>query len=257
MDMSDAVRRKKPAGMDDAEWEARLQLASAYRVFDHLGWTELIFNHITLRVPGPERHYLINPFGLNYGEVTASNLVKVGLDGLPVTPGPYGINRAGFIIHSAIHANREDAHCVMHTHTTAGMAVACKQDGLRGDNFYSAIAVNDLAYHDFEGITVHEDEQPRLVRSLGDKRMLILRNHGLLTVGQGVPDAFRRMWQLERSCQVQALSDSMSGASIVLSEAVKKASYNDTMKVGPSTGIETMIYDSVLRSAGIRLDDLA
>jgi ribulose-5-phosphate 4-epimerase/fuculose-1-phosphate aldolase len=193
--------------MADAEWAARLELAAAYRVFHFLGWTELIGNHITLRVPGPQRHYLINPFGLNYEEVTASNLVKVALDGQIIGDSRWGINRAGFVIHSAIHAHRDDAHCVMHTHTTSGIAVACKRDGLRGDNFYSAIVVNDLAYHDFEGITVHEDEQPRLVASLGSHHAMILRNHGLLSLGASVATAFRRLWQMQRACDVQVLSD--------------------------------------------------
>ena len=256
MQMSEKLQHSKPNGMTDAEGAARLELASAYRVFHFLGWTELIFNHITLRVPGPERHYLINPFGLNYEEVTASNLVKVALDGQIIGDSRWGINRAGFVIHSAIHAHRDDAHCVMHTHTTSGIAVACKRDGLRGDNFYSAIVVNDLAYHDFEGITVHEDEQPRLVASLGSHHAMILRNHGLLSLGASVATAFRRLWQMQRACDVQVLSDSMAGESIVLTPEIQQASGRATMSVGPATGMEQMIFDSILRRAGIALDDL-
>jgi ribulose-5-phosphate 4-epimerase/fuculose-1-phosphate aldolase len=256
MQMSEKLQHSKPNGMADAEWAARLELAAAYRVFHFLGWTELIFNHITLRVPGPECHYLINPFGLNYEEVTASNLVKVALDGQIIGDSRWGINRAGFVIHSAIHAHREDAHCVMHTHTTTGIAVACKRDGLRGDNFYSAIVVNDLAYHDFEGITVHEDEQPRLVASLGAHHAMILRNHGLLSVGASVATAFRRLWQLQRACDVQVMSDSMAGESIVLTREIQQASGRATMSVGPATGMEQMMFDSILRRAGIALDDL-
>ena len=194
---------KRQAEMSREEWEARVQLAACYRIFDMLGWTEMIFNHITLRVPGPERHFLINPFGLWYREVTASNLVKIDLDGNPVGPSEWPVNRAGFVIHSAIHAAREDAHCIMHTHTTAGVAIACQRDGLAPDNFYSALIHGQVAYHDFEGVTVRDDEKPRLVRSLGDKNILILRNHGLLVCGRTIPEAFLRLWTIERACQIQ------------------------------------------------------
>jgi ribulose-5-phosphate 4-epimerase/fuculose-1-phosphate aldolase len=180
----------------------------------------------------------------------------VALDGQIIGDSRWGINRAGFVIHSAIHAHRDDAHCVMHTHTTSGIAVACKRDGLRGDNFYSAIVVNDLAYHDFEGITVHEDEQPRLVASLGSHHAMILRNHGLLSLGASVATAFRRLWQMQRACDVQVLSDSMAGESIVLTPEIQQASGRATMSVGPATGMEQMIFDSILRRAGIALDDL-
>jgi len=139
----------KPAHVSDAEWRLRIELAAAYRVFDWYGWNETIFNHITVRVPGPERHFLINPFGLWYDEVTASNLVKVDLQGNPVAPSEYPINRAGFIIHSAVHAARDDAHCIMHTHTTTGMAIACRRQGLQHDDFYGAMLIGRVAYHDF------------------------------------------------------------------------------------------------------------
>ncbi|HVC10832.1 MAG TPA: class II aldolase/adducin family protein, partial [Burkholderiales bacterium] len=180
MDLSEKLLRLKPAGMAGEEWQARLELAACYRAFDWLGWTELIYNHITARVPGPERHYLINPYGLWYNEVTATNLVKVNLAGEAVDGSRYPVNRAGFVIHSAVHAAREDAHCIIHTHTTAGSAVASKKDGLRYDNFYGATLYGQVAYHDFEGVTTDLAEQPRLVASLGAKPVLILRNHGLL-----------------------------------------------------------------------------
>jgi ribulose-5-phosphate 4-epimerase/fuculose-1-phosphate aldolase len=166
----------RPAGIDEAEWALRVQLAAAYRIFDHVGWIELIFNHITMRVPGPETHILINPYGLMYSEVTASNLVKIDLDGNVVGPSNFPINPAGYIIHSALHRAREDAHCIMHTHTTTGMAVACKAEGLTPTNFYSAIIGDGVAYHDFEGTTTNADEQPRLVASIGDKNYVILRS---------------------------------------------------------------------------------
>jgi len=202
---SPAIVANRPAETSREERDARIQLAACYRIFDMLGWTEMIFNHITLRLPGPgpRPHFLINPYGLWYREVTASNLVKVDLDGNLIGSGDWPVNRAGFVIHSAIHAAREDAHCIMHTHTTAGLAIACQRDGLACDNFYSAMMHGHVAYHDFEGVTVRDDEKPRLVRSLGDSNYLILRNHGLLVCGRTVPEAFLRMWTIERACQIQ------------------------------------------------------
>jgi ribulose-5-phosphate 4-epimerase/fuculose-1-phosphate aldolase len=194
-------------GISTEEWALRVQLAACYRIFDLLGWTEYIFNHITLRVPGPEKHFLINPFGLWYSEVTASNLVKIDLDGNTIGRSEWPVNKAGFIIHSAIHAARSDAHCIMHTHTTAGVAVACQSDGLSANNFYGSQLHGRVAYHDFEGISVELDERPRLVNDLGDRNIMILRNHGLLVCGSGVADALRRMLNLQRACEVQLAAE--------------------------------------------------
>jgi ribulose-5-phosphate 4-epimerase/fuculose-1-phosphate aldolase len=198
-----AARKLRDFPVSEAERAARVQLAACYRVFHHLGWTEMIFNHITLRVPGPERLFLINPFGLHYSEITASSLVLIDIEGNPVRESQWPVNRAGFVIHSAIHGNVEQAHCVMHTHTTTGMAVACLQEGLSPTNFYAAQLHGQVAYHDFEGITVEEGEKARLVRSIGAKRALILRNHGLLAWGPSVPEAFMMLWTLQRACDVQ------------------------------------------------------
>jgi ribulose-5-phosphate 4-epimerase/fuculose-1-phosphate aldolase len=192
----------------DAEWHARVQLAACYRIFDHLDWTEMIFNHITLRVPGEGRHFLINPFGLHYREVTASNLVLIDIEGNPLRDSEWPVNLAGFTAHSAIHANIESAHCVMHTHTTTGMAVACLKDGLSPTNFYAAQLQGGVAYHDFEGITIEPAEKERMVRDIGSKRAVILRNHGLLTWGPSVPEAFMLLWTLQRACDVQIASAS-------------------------------------------------
>lgn len=208
-----------PAPMTDAEQAARVQLAAAYRVFDHLGWTEMIFNHITLRVPGPELRFLINPFGLHYREVTASNLVTIDLEGNPVRPSDHPINRAGFVIHSAIHGAVDKAHCVMHTHTTTGMSVACLKSGLSYDSFYGAMLKGRVAYHDFEGVTVNADEQSRLLANVGDKKVVILRNHGLLTWGHTLAEAFMWLWTLQRACDIQIMASS-AGAMIPLSDAV-------------------------------------
>ena len=203
-----AARKIRDFPVSDAEREARVQLAACYRIFNHLGWFEMIFNHITLRVPGPEKLFLINPFGLHYSEITASSLVLIDIDGNPVRDGKWPVNKAGFIIHSAIHANVGNAHCVMHTHSTNGMAVACLKDGLSPTNFYAAQLHGGVAYHDFEGITVEEGEKQRLLASIGAKRAVILRNHGLLTWGPSVPEAFMTLWTLQRACDVQIASSS-------------------------------------------------
>ena len=208
--------RKLPMGK--AEREARLQLAACYRIFDHLGWVEMIFNHITVRVPGPELHFLINPFGLHYREITASSLLLIDIDGNPVREAKWPVNKAGFVIHSAIHASIPQAHCVMHTHTTTGMAVACQKDGLSPTNFYAAQLHGGVAYHDFEGITVEEAEKSRLVASIGGKRAVILRNHGLLAWGPSVPEAFMTLWTLQRACDVQIASSSAGALNPIRSE---------------------------------------
>jgi ribulose-5-phosphate 4-epimerase/fuculose-1-phosphate aldolase len=198
-----SARRLRELPVSQAEREARVELAAAYRVFHHLGWTEMIFNHITLRVPGPEKIFLINPFGLHYSEITASSLVLIDIEGNPLRESKWPVNKAGFIIHSAIHDSVADAHCVMHTHTTTGMAVASLKDGLSPTNFYSAQLHGGVAYHDFEGITVEEGEKKRLVASIGARRAVILRNHGLLAWGPTVAEAFMTLWTLQRACDVQ------------------------------------------------------
>jgi ribulose-5-phosphate 4-epimerase/fuculose-1-phosphate aldolase len=198
-----AARKLHDFPVSEAERAARVQLAACYRIFDQLGWTEMIFNHITLRVPGPEKLFLINPFGLHYREITASSLVLIDLEGNPVRESPWPVNRAGFVIHSAIHGHVEQAQCVMHTHTTTGMAVASLKEGLSPTNFYAAQLHGQVAYHDFEGITVEEGEKERLVRSVGGKRAVILRNHGLLAWGPSVAQAFMMLWTLQRACDVQ------------------------------------------------------
>ena len=249
-----------PEGMPPQEWALRLELAACYRIFHHLGWAESIYNHISARLPGPDHHYLINPFGLLYSEVTASNLIRVDLDGRPTHPTDYSVNVAGFVIHSAIHRHREDAHCVMHTHTTAGMAVACKQGGLRTDNFNSAQLHGRVAYHDFEGITTDIGEQDRIVRSLGDKEVLILRNHGLLVAGPHIPQAFATLWCLQRACEVQVLADSMAGPNVAVPQAGLDANPRQAQPFrevpgGPRRG--QLMFDAALRAAGLRLADLA
>ena len=210
--------------MNQAERDIRIQLAACYRVFDYMGWSELIYNHITVKVPGTEDHFLINPYGLHYSEVTASNLVKVDINGNVVEDSDYAVNPAGMLIHSAIHANRDDAHCIGHIHSTAGMTVACQQEGLRIDNFYSVLLYNQVAYHDFQGITVVEGEKEDLVRNLGTKNHLILRSHGLLTCGRTIAEMFLNMTLLERSCQIQVSADSTGRPLVPVAEEIGQKS---------------------------------
>ncbi|MEP6944182.1 MAG: class II aldolase/adducin family protein [Betaproteobacteria bacterium] len=228
------------------EWAARVELAACYRIFARLGWVELIYNHITLRLPGPEKHFLINPFGLLYSEVRASNLVKVDLAGNIIGRSDWPVNPAGFTIHAAIHDSIAGAHCVMHTHTTAGMAVACSQSGLSMSNFYSAQLYGKLAYHDFEGITLHADEGPRLVRAIGDKPAVILRNHGLLAWGDTVARTFAVMWLLNRACEIQLASTSM-GTVIEVSEDIQRKCTRDSLQFSPVFGAGGDVFDALTR----------
>lgn len=187
----------------DTEWALRCDLAAAYRLVALFGWDDLVFTHITARLPGPEHHFLINPYGCLFDEITASSLVKIDIEGNKVMESPHPINPAGFTIHSAIHQAREDALCVMHTHSINGVAVSAQKDGLLPLSQTALIAGESLAYHDYEGIALYEDEKPRLVADLGNKMTLMLRNHGLLTIGKNCADAFLRMYTLEAACMIQ------------------------------------------------------
>ena len=205
------VRAADTAG----ERALRTELAACYRLIARFRMTDLVFTHISVRVPGPEHHFLINPYGLMFDEITASSLVKIGLEGHAVEPSPYRVNPAGFVIHSAIHAAREDAQCVLHTHTRAGVAVSCLKEGLLPLNQFALQFYGRVAYHDYEGIAQKLDERERLVRDLGDKDVMILRNHGLLSIGRSVREAFLRMYYLERSCEVQVTAQA-TGAELNL-----------------------------------------
>jgi ribulose-5-phosphate 4-epimerase/fuculose-1-phosphate aldolase len=202
------------------EWQARVDLAAAYRLVSHYGWDDLIFTHISARVPGPEHHFLLNPYGMMFDEVTATSLVKVDLQGNIVSETSYSINPAGFTIHSAVHAAREDALCVMHLHTESGIAVSAQKDGLLPLSQQSLFVLASLGYHDYEGLALEEDEKPRLVADLGNKTHLILRNHGLLTVGKSAGEAFLSMFILERACRIQLLAQSGSAELHHVSEPI-------------------------------------
>lgn len=188
------------------EWAIRLDLAAAYRMVAYYGWDDLIFTHLSARIPGPDHHFLLNPYNLMFEEVTASSLVKVDVNGNPVDPTPFITNPAGFTIHSAIHMAREDAHAVMHLHTPAGQAVAAHSEGLLPLTQTSMLIRADVAFHDYEGVAVDLGERERLVADLGSKNAMILRNHGTLTVGQNVGECFIRLYYLERACQAQIMA---------------------------------------------------
>jgi ribulose-5-phosphate 4-epimerase/fuculose-1-phosphate aldolase len=192
----------------DVEQQLRVDLAACYRLVALYGWDDLVFTHISARLPGPEHHFLINPYGMLFEEITASSLVKVDLSGEKVAPSPHAVNPAGFVIHSAIHAAREDVTCVLHLHTSAGVAVSAQKGGLLPISQQATIVLASLGYHDYEGIALRDDEKPRLVRDLGTNMSLILRNHGLLTVGPTVADAFVAMFVLQRACEIQLLAQS-------------------------------------------------
>jgi ribulose-5-phosphate 4-epimerase/fuculose-1-phosphate aldolase len=210
--MNTPVRSTIRDQVSEAEWQARVDLAAAYRLVALYGWDDLIFTHISARVPGAEHHFLLNPYGMMFEEVTASSLVKIDLNGNKVSDSPHFINPAGFTIHSAVHAAREDALCVMHLHTDYGVAVSAQEQGLLPISQQAMFPLASLAYHDYEGLALNEEEKPRLVTDLGNKNYMILRNHGLLTVGNSAAEAFLLMYILERACRIQILAQSGGGA---------------------------------------------
>ncbi|MDC0602023.1 class II aldolase/adducin family protein [Aliiglaciecola sp.] len=189
--------------VSEQEWQMRVDLAACYRMVAHYGWDDLIFTHISARVPGPEHHFLINPYGMMFEEITATSLVKVDLQGNIVMDTDYNINPAGFTIHSAVHEAREDAKCVIHLHTNAGIAVSTLKDGLQAYSQQSLFALSSMSYHEYEGVALNPDEKTRLVADLGTSNFMILRNHGLLTCASSVADAFLFMFLLQRSCEIQ------------------------------------------------------
>lgn len=213
--MSESELPLQPSGVRDAvsdeEWRLRVDLAACYRLIAMFGWDDLVFTHVSARVPGPEEHFLINAYGLLFEEMTASSLVKVDLQGNKVLDSPHPVNPAGFVIHSAVHEARPDVGCVLHTHSKAGVAVSAQAEGLQPISQTSLFAYATLAYHDYEGVALNDDEKPRLVADLGDKNALMLRNHGLLTTGPTIADAFLMMYVFETACQIQVMAQSSGG----------------------------------------------
>jgi ribulose-5-phosphate 4-epimerase/fuculose-1-phosphate aldolase len=210
--------------VSEAEWQLRVDLAACYRLVALYGWDDLIFTHISARVPGPEHHFLINPYGMTFDEITASSLVKIDHDARKVLASPYEINPAGFTIHSAIHAAREDARCVLHTHSVNGVAVSAQKAGVLPLSQQSTFVLSSLAYHDYEGVALNADEKPRLVRDLGDKSFFMLRNHGLLTVGPSVADAFLLMYLFEATCMIQLRAQSGGGELVPIAPKIIEGS---------------------------------
>jgi ribulose-5-phosphate 4-epimerase/fuculose-1-phosphate aldolase len=206
--------------VSEAEWKLRVDLAACYRLVAHYRWDDLVFTHISARLPGPEHHFLINPYGMTFDEITASSLVKIDLDGRKVLESPYEINPAGFTIHSAIHAARDDAKCVLHTHSINGVAVSATKGGVLPVSQQSIFVLSSLGYHDYEGVALLEGEKPRLVRDLGDKSFFMLRNHGLLTVGPTIADAFLLMYIFESACTIQLRAQAASNELIAIDQKI-------------------------------------
>jgi ribulose-5-phosphate 4-epimerase/fuculose-1-phosphate aldolase len=207
------------------EWAVRVDLAACYRLVAMYGWEDLVFTHITARVPGTADQFLINPYGVFFDEITASSLVKIDIEGNKVEPSPFPVNPAGFVIHSAIHAARHDARCVLHTHTLNGVAVSAQRAGLLPISQHSIFVLASLGYHDFEGPALNDEEKPRLVADLGDRTSLILRNHGLLTVGETVAEAFVAMYYLEASCAIQVRAQAGGGELIPVPKEIIDSAY--------------------------------
>ena len=202
------------------EWAVRVDLAAAYRAVAMYGWDDLVFTHISARVPGPGHHFLINPYGMMFEEITASSLVKIDLNGEKVMQSPFEINPAGFTIHSAVHEARDDAKCVIHLHTAEGVGVSCQKDGLLPLSQQSLFPLSSLAYHDYEGVALNPDEKARLVRDLGDRNSMILRNHGLLTCAETTADAFLFMYILQKACEVQIRAQSGGGELLHIAQPI-------------------------------------
>ena len=228
------------------EWAIRVDLAACYRMVAHYGWDDLIFTHISARVPGPDAHFLINPYGMMFEEVTASSLVKVDLDGNKVLDSDFDINPAGFNIHSAVHEAREDAHCVLHLHTNEGVAVSILEDGLEAFSQASLFPLSGLSYHDYEGVSLDPDEKQRLVADLGDNNFFVLRNHGLLTCASTIPDAFLFMYIMQRAAETQLLAQGTGKPLIKVPDAILAGIQSMAKEVLKSSGGQ-MAWPGILR----------
>jgi ribulose-5-phosphate 4-epimerase/fuculose-1-phosphate aldolase len=249
--MRDMIRRSANSGTTspnwtDEEWTLRVQLAQFYHLVDFLGWTEMIFNHISARVPGSTSHYLVNPFGLYYDEITPQNLLKVDLSGNIVEPSAYPANPAAFALHSAIHGARDDVHCVVHTHTTAISAIALKQDGFGHDDFYGAQLFGRVAYHSFEGITIFSDEKTRMVASLGDKHVLVMRNHGIAVCERDIPRTFMLLWTVQRAAEIQCQAGMLPGRNVSLSDEVRSRCTESVNYLIEDASVATNLFDAVI-----------
>ncbi|MEM7465817.1 MAG: class II aldolase/adducin family protein [Pseudomonadota bacterium] len=232
--------------VSEAEWQVRVDLAAAYRLVHHYGWTDMIFTHLSARVPGPEHHFLINPYGMMFDEVTASDLVKIDLDGNIVMESEWNVNPAGFCIHSAIHMAREDAKAVMHLHTDDGVAVSSMAEGLLPLTQTALVIHDQVAHHEFEGVALDLDERKRLVDDIGDKKLLLLRNHGTLATGESVPDCFLKLYTFERACTMQVRAMASAKLHMPSEQAVETARHQgeSLMTTG---GLEQLAWPALLR----------
>lgn len=230
---------------EQSEWAIRVDLAAAYQLVSHYGWDDLIFTHISARVPGSDDHFLINPYGLMFNEITASSLVKVDLNGYPVAGDSKQINPAGFTIHGAIHRARHDAQCVLHLHSLDGTSVASHAEGLLALNQTSLLLREDLSYHDYEGVAFDADEGPRLIRDLGKKNLMLLRNHGTLSLGESVATAFLRMYFLERACSMQVRTLASGPRFLPSQQAVEKVARQS--KSGMVETAEQLVWPALIR----------
>jgi ribulose-5-phosphate 4-epimerase/fuculose-1-phosphate aldolase len=241
-----STRSPQPT-MDAEEWRLRCELTDFYHLIDFMGWTEMIFNHISVRLPGAAHHYLVNPFGLNYFEITPEKLLKVGVDGQLVEPSEYSGNPAGFALHGAIHESRADVACVAHTHTTAVSAVAMKAGGFDHNNFYGAQFYGRVGYHDFEGITLYDDERSRMLASLGDKHVLVLRNHGIAVCERDIPSTFMLLWAVQRAAEIQCQAAAMGGEDVTVSDAIKQRCRGAAGDLASGIRVARMVWDASVR----------
>ncbi|WP_151634671.1 class II aldolase/adducin family protein [Noviherbaspirillum aerium] len=222
--------------VSEEEWQTRVDLAACYRLVADFGWSDLIFTHITARVPGTEDQFLINPYGMMFDEITASSLVKIDLHGNKIEDSPFPVNPAGFTIHSAIHSERHDAQCVLHVHSINGVAVSAQKNGLLPLSQQSIFVLSSLAYHDYEGVALNDEEKPRLVADLGNKNYLMLRNHGLLTLGKTIADAFVNMYIFEAACMIQIRAQAGGGELITIPQTIISGAKDQARTVTKSKG---------------------
>ena len=234
------------------EWQLRVDLAACYRLVAAYDWSDLVFTHVSARIPGPEHHFLINPYGLMFDEITASSLVKIDQNCNKISESAYPVNPAGFTIHSCIHQVREDAGCVLHTHTRAGIAVSAQKDGVLPLSQQSTFVLASLAYHDYEGVALNDAEKPRLQADLGNANFLMLRNHGLLTVGRTIPDAFLSMYTFENTCRIQI--DAQAGGDLNYVQPNVVAGNAGIMKIATAGQGAALAWPALLRKLD-RMDE--
>ena len=234
--MSEWDSTQVKATVSAEEWQTRVDLAACYRAVAMMGWDDLVFTHMTAKIPGVENQFLINPYGLMFEEMTASSMVKIDLQGNKLDDNPHPINPAGFVIHSAIHAAREDAKCVLHVHSLNGVAVSAQKNGVLPISQQSIFVLAGLAYHDYEGVALVDAEKPRLVADLGTNNYFMLRNHGLLTVAPTIPDAFQLMYTFEAACTIQVRAQSGGGELILISQAIIDGALEQARQVTKGLG---------------------